>query len=557
MSACSTLLVAHEGKSGPFISWLEELGLGNFLKRYPLAQLVQWGWVVPQYRVTFPQRFFESWEDYPSNPWKPPEDLIQYAILWDSCWNIDDESEPLWFLEDLFRTGNHAGELLRNYTYSADTSLPPAPINHPRGVQIAPYADYFYRWQGYALVDVIRRADNIEPIYSTPDIVERAHGVVSIAEWIHSDHSHCPQDILTAPQQWAGLASLMTWLDHFRTFRDAVFDNHDCDSNTKRAMYRKGAQSLVDYFGITPDILADAIKDRLLVLAQDWMHANEHLDRKSIWTLHAWPHLRADIELAMAWLILLTGKTFEDYDAEWRLPYMGNWGWAALDKALPYDFIQHQKKFIRFAPIYLKPFNEASGNQRQFVETNLPELVRRLQRTNYPFSGFLAAFHELHEHLNYRSFDKHGLDFRELRPLDHYALLAIHAEGCLRRELDSLGRLHEIKQEDQGLLNYIKKLADIRGISARIMACFNAHQKGLTKLHKKPGDPIGHIQSLQTVLPDIDHQLLQAFLCCLLARNYFAHHDFLDHELPRSEKSAFMLKGILLTVLMLIAPYKT
>jgi len=358
--------------------------------------------------------------------------------------------------------------------------------------------------------------------------------------------------MLTAPNQWGGRAALMTWLDHFRAFRDAVFNKYDCNYETKRALYRNGAKSLLDYFDITTDTLADAIKDRLLVLAQDWIHANDCLDRRSIWTLHAWPHLQADIELAITWLILLTGKTFEEYDAEWRRPFMGNWGWAPLDKALPYGFIQHQKKFIKYVPIYLKPFNETSGNQRQFVEANLPDIVRRLQRSNYPFSGFLAAFYELHEHLGSRSFDKHGLDFRELRPLDHYALLAIHAEGCLRRELDSLDRLDAISPESQGLINYIKELADVRGISSGVMACFNSNQKKLTKLHKKPDDPIGHIQAIQTSLPETEHQLAQAFLCCLLARNYFAHHDFLDHELPRSEKSTFMLKGILLTVLMLL-----
>lgn len=552
MLARSTLLAAHEGKSGPFVRWLEELGLGEFLKRYPLAQLVEWGWVVPQYRVIFPQRFFESWENYPCNPWEPPKDLEEYAFLWDYYWGIDDENEPLWFLDPLLHIENRAGELLRQCAYSTNTPSPPTPIDHQRGIPIAPYVDYFYRWQGYALVDVIRMADNIEPIYSTPDIVEKAHGVVRIAKWVNANNPDWPKGILTAPQKWAGRASLMTWLDYFRTFRDAIFYKHDYDSDTRRAMYLKGARSLLNHFEVTPDMLAEAIKDRLLVLAQDWMHTNDNLDRKSIWTQHAWPHLRADIELAMTWLILLTGKTFEDYDTEWRLPYRGNWGWAALDKALPYGFIQHQKKFVQYAPIYLKPFNEANGNQQQFIEANLPELVRRLQRTNYPFSGFLAAFHELHEHLGSRSFDKHGLDFRERRPLDHYALLAIHAEGCLRRELDSLGLLHEIKQKEQGLLNYIRTLAAIRGISADIMTCFDVNQKELTKLHKRPDDPIGSIQSIQTSLPDTDHQIAQAFLCCLLARNYFAHHDFLDHELLRSEKSAFMLKGILLTVLMLL-----
>ncbi len=554
MLANPTLLVAHEGKSGPFIRWLEELGLKGFLKRYPLAQLVEWGWIEPQYRVTFPERFFQSWEHYPCTSWEPPEDLNEYVTLWDYSWSIDDENDPLWFLDPVLHPGNNAGELLRQCAYFAGTTLPPPPFDHARGFPIAPYADYFYRWQGYALVDVIRGADNIEQIYSTPDIVKRAHGVVRIAELISANHPAWPHDILTSPQRWGGLASLLKWLDHFRSFQDAFFIMRDFDSNMEQSLYRKGAQSLANHFAITPDILAEAIKGHLLVLAQDWMHANDKLTQQSIWTLRAWPHLQDEIRLAMTWLILLTGRTFEDYVAEWRLPFRGNWRWAALDRALPYDFIQYQNKFFQMAPIYLKSFNEVCNNRRKFDENTLPEIVRRFQRTNYPFAGFLSAFHESHEHLSYRSFEKNGLDFRTLRPLDHYALLAIHAEGCLRRELDSLERLDEIRQESQGLLNYIRTLAEIRGVSAEIIKCVNDQQKELTKLHTKPIDPIGKIQSITTNLPEVNHQKVQAFLCCLLARNYFAHHDYLDHDLMRSEKSAFMLKGILLTVLVLLDP---
>jgi len=52
----------------------------------------------------------------------------------------------------------------------------------------------------------------------------------------------------------------------------------------------------------------------------------------------------------------------------------------------------------------------------------------------------------------------------------------------------------------------------------------------------------------------IDTHLIQAFLCCVLARNYFAHHNYLDKHLLRDQKeeSAFMLIGILVTVLKLL-----
>lgn len=48
-----------------------------------------------------------------------------------------------------------------------------------------------------------------------------------------------------------------------------------------------------------------------------------------------------------------------------------------------------------------------------------------------------------------------------------------------------------------------------------------------------------------------EHYLVQAFLCSVLARNYFAHHYYLDAELLRSKESQFLLGGILTTALCL------
>ena len=196
---------------------------------------------------------------------------------------------------------------------------------------------------------------------------------------------------------------------------------------------------------------------------------------------------------------------------------------------------------------------QARNNQWKIDQGSLLVLVRTLQRSNDAFAGFLAAFHELHEHLNPRHFDKRGLDFRVLRPLDQYALLAVRAEGCLRNKLISVNRLNEIVDKEQGLLGYIKKLTEVVGIPTDVIGQFNAAPKELTSLHGARQDPIGSIQSIPKTLSDAKHQLVQAFLCCILARNYFAHHVFLDHELTHSEKSAFMLRGILLTVLVLLS----
>jgi len=545
-----TLLAAHEGKTGPFIMWLEKLGLRDFLGRYPLKQLVEWGWVVPQHRVIFPKQFFNSWRNYPYSDVDIPREFKNYAVLWEYSWRLDDESTSLWYLDPISHPDDEINQLLRNNTYKAGKNNLPESFEHAGGKTITPYADYFYRWQGYALVDVIRWADNIESIFSTPDVVKRAEGIMRIAQFISSEQLNNPEEILTMPNRWGGLALPMTWLGHLRSFRSVCMSDHRKNDDEKHNTYQKGAKLLAQYFAITPEILTDFIKNKLLVLAQEWIQLNEKFEKRSVWTKWAWPYLQEDIQLAISWLMILSNQPLEKYVAEWQPLFMGSRSWATLDEALPYEFLKHQKKFILLVPEYLEPFNRICNNRIKFDKNVLPEIVFRLSKTNYPFSGFMAAFYELHEQLIYKNFDKHGLDFREVRPLDHYALLAIHAEGCLRRKSESLNKNNN---KNPGLVFYIEQLGGNQEHLQKVIDCYSQKSKReLTRLHAKQSDPIGDIQSIPKKLPDTEHQILQAFLCCELARNYFAHHDYLNHELTRSDKSQFLLRGILITILILL-----
>jgi hypothetical protein len=130
-------------------------------------------------------------------------------------------------------------------------------------------------------------------------------------------------------------------------------------------------------------------------------------------------------------------------------------------------------------------------------------------------------------------------------------MLAIHAEGCLRRELELLNKLSSIGSTQQTLARYIETLGAEKQISSRIMGTFSTN-KALADLRKDRNDPIGRIQNFSCQLNEQDRALVQSFLCCLLARNYFAHHDFLDSELLNDKKSAFLLKGILQTLVTLL-----
>lgn len=553
MRSPPTLLTAYPDGTGGFVKWLESLGLKEFLNIYPLSTLIEWGWVVPQYRVIFPNEIFGRLIDRYRDQSPLPAGMTEYVTLWDYSWAIDPEDTQLWFLDDAFRSHDPLGALMKQFRHEADNPSLPDPVDTENSGPLRPYVDYFFRWQGYALVDLIRASDCIMPIYQTPDIISRASGIMRIAE-------HCqqieatgdwPRGLLTSPNRWAGREKLMTALDHFRSFRGALGAVHDQDSSEFTRLEKKGARELGIHFGFTEQSLATDIKERLLPLADEWMKANKKIDGRTHWTQQAWPNLRADVQLGMGWLIRLGDKSFMDYVEEWEKPYMDNVGWASLDEVLPYEFLLHQKKFAQMAPHYLKAYNEVASKRMQLPQAKIATLCRRLQRRNSAFVGFASAFFDLHEELRYNSFDEVGLDFRMLRPLDHYAMVAIRAESCLREELRRLGLLDSLPSQKQTLAIYVESLSKHRGVNAKIIGTFMT-KRDLADLKDDRENPIGRIQSLETSLSEREHKLVQAFLCCTLARNYFAHHDFLDHELLHTSRSEFLMQGIILTVLTLL-----
>lgn len=546
MSDRSPLLIARGGQDGTFPHWLERLGLDDFLHRYPLRQLVEWGWVIPQYRVTFPKEFFTSWENFPYQEDQADPKFHTLFLLWDSTWWIDGADEPSWFLHPFFAPDNEAGRILAGQGKTALSEPLPSEFTHANGRTIAPYADYFYHWQGFALIDVIRFADCISPILNTPDVEERSAGIVRIVERVKQ---HDPRDVLTIERRWGGLATPMTWLSHYQVFRDALW-TYEHEHANDRTLRRNGAKQLAHHLGISADILSSAIKDRLLVLAQDWHRANE---RHCSWTLGAWPRLQEDLAIAVEWLCYLSGKTLDDFLDQWRYrDYFGQRDWAELHTVLPFEFFTNRQQCLRDAPYYLKNYNQLLPESERLEDERLTVLVDGLRSINYQFDSFLGAFRQFHEDLSYRFDTKGSLDFRELRPLDHYSLLAIRAEGSFRYAMDRDGSLANIIPKNQNLPAYISHLARKRGVSKRAVDCFLLKERLYTRLHHEPQDPIGEIINLTPGFGPREDYLIKAFLCCSLARNYFAHHHYLDAELVRSEKSAFLLSGILVTVLYLL-----
>lgn len=546
MFTTGPLLRAHEGQGGDFPRWLEDLGLRDLLSRYPLRKLVAWGWLVPQHRVIFPRKFFAAWKNFPYSEEGLSKRFHVHALLWNSTWYIDSSEEPLWFLHPYFRPRDEAGRLLSEVGSSGLTKALPRVLTLQSGRKVRPYVDYFYHWQGYALIDVIRFADCVTaPVLNTPDLKQRVAEISRVAKLVKRNN---PRDILTIDRRWGGFAAPMTWLSHYRAFRDALPWQKRTNEEIRK-IRRDGAKLLADHFGISPEALSLAIKGRLLVLAQDWLQESP---KTRTWTQHAWPYLQQDIAAAVEWLCYLTGKTLDDFLDEWR--YRGHFGsrnWAELHKVLPHEFFLDRKIFLVLAPEYLKALNVLLPEQERLEGDRLVSLVDRLRSTNYPFNSFLGAFRQLHDELGYRYNTKGELDFRELRPLDYYSLLPIRAEQALQYaiERDSQAMVKKLNN----LREYIAHFARFRGLSAYAVKYFLEQDRALTNLRQVPKDPIGRIMSLTPGLGEREDYLVKVFLSCTLARNYFTHHHYLDGlDLPRSDKSMFMLSGIVVTVLTLL-----
>lgn len=76
--------------------------------------------------------------------------------------------------------------------------------------------------------------------------------------------------------------------------------------------------------------------------------------------------------------------------------------------------------------------------------------------------------------------------------------------------------------------------------------------KNSEKLYFEPQRAIAQIIDLGGSAAPKQLALVQAMVCCYVARNYFAHHDYLDDVLSTNRDSGFLLGGILVGVLVLL-----
>lgn len=535
MGTSVPLLVVTRGTKGSFVHWLEKLGLKQFITEYPLQLLVQWGWLKPQYRVSFPDAVIRKLEDSLGPEVQLNDEEQPYAKLWGSEWWIDDSDEPFWFIHPFLRPGNEAGRLLRN----GDSIAVNGHATHE-------HVEYFYHWQAYALIDTVRSLAKYPSLLDTPDIADRTARLVSLVIRSSASDYSSPSKL---PTLWDGLAEPMTWLSYYRALKAALSTYSIRKPDGDKGIFRLGAFDLADYFSLSPDVLEAEIKSKLLVLAQNWRRWG--MENHDQLVEGAWPELEIDIRNGVEWLCHLTGKTIDDFLDAWKYEgYYGQREWAQLVDVLPYASYRNKQTFLRNAPIYLKNYNSRVPEAKRLIDRRLEERVNGLLRQSRAFGSFVYAFAQMHEALTHTVESFNRIDFSERRPLDFYLMLAIVPEVAFREALRSRKKLRTNGKRD-GLKAYIDQLASDAGYR-KACQTFPAHWDLLTKLDGEPEGRLGEIANLLTGLPPAEDYLAKAFLFCGFARNYFAHHDYLGPRLLRDEHAGLLFSGVLVTLLVLL-----
>lgn len=537
---------AHEGRYGPFVNWLEELGLKEFIREFPLPKLVEWKWLTPYSRLEVNQPFLERIDQRI----RQSDSEADLEILWSPIWSIDETTSIDWCVDPSAIPYSSFKNLLssgRSRTGSVVESFVDG-----NGRARHPYVDFYLHWQAYALIDTIKWADN-GPLIRTPDVAERLERFIP---WI-ADREFGAQAISYATIRWGGTrATHFTWISHYRSTRSALqwyfLRNQDADH---RLLLKRAAARLADLLGINAIDLHCALKDSLLVVAQEWRWTRE--TSREAWIRKAWKELQKDIYHLCEWLCMLEDKITLDYLEEYDYDPIGRKEYARLHEVLNFEAYEALTFFSRHARKYLSQALPDLLDRFPGDPKRTRSVARKICDACPPFESFLLAFKALHDDLRSLN-DRDHLDLREKRPIDHFAALAVRAETCLRFAIyQSDCARRPTDPTSFTLSGYIEDIS---------MACGAAFPpehtidktatRSLTLMKQSRDEKITNVKELD--FPDVSPgqaALVRAYLGCQLARNYFAHHYDLDHEMVKGPIGQFIMASTIFTVWDLLTKY--
>lgn len=519
---CRYLAAPQSASRGSqFSNHLDALGI-RLPSNLSLRTMVQRGWLRPRVRVSIPVPALLSWENFPRHPIHgdeacPDEErwgLEAWCAATSSFSDRDRVTDKLWmhWLDD---PDDETAGIARAHALDPIGAPEPSPFFHPqRGENVLPWIDFFADWQAYNVAELVRRAE-----FCVEGVTDQFG---SNGTCVEAHTTTFDQHARKLAEQWEGRGA---FLDHIACYRTILANCATRDTFIRDAQL--GARSWASQRGVTPEKIRSGIRDVLLCQWQRWSSSPPVRGEK---LMH---RLQQDLHLATRLLWDLTGEPVDPFDPFWYSDRRGHAQWAQLIEALPFEEWLARRDFPELAVRY--QWN--SPNPFVMGKPELSDLVARHWPTCPPLRRFCLAWVRLHKEMRGGDRDLPAdATIAANERIEQFNLVALHTERLMRNGYDVF---HPRQPEDPQ-----PEARDV--VLDAIERALRRAADGYQSVAAKRADKLFRRTSLRT-MPDAtdllvapsdvncgssaaDH-VVAAHLNALIARNYAAHHEYLDDDL--------------------------
>lgn len=352
------------------------------------------------------------------------------------------------------------------------------------------YETYLPYWIAFVIIDVIEKYYNIEYFLNKED------GIKKISS-----------EILENNKYWdINYKDTFNRISYYKTF----ISIYKSSKNQIRGYSSKElAEIMCNISDATKDILEDDM-EKMLTLYKDWV-----LRDKTNLLNPSLKVLKKDILFLLEWLIGLNNDMEYYFTKKWFEPTEPR-RWINLIDVIDFEIFRLEKDFKIYINSYI---NNSQIKEIQKEGTfNVDDLYIALENIE-GFNIWIRAFSKLHN----ASTNKNNINFEQKSLIDYVLIFTIRTELLIRN-------LYKKYNKEPDIDDFKCVIKKIFFLNNNLKNKFN-EEYAKTKIYDKPTFLYQKIESINSKqLNKKDLFFLKEILKFITARNYFAHHSYLDNN---------------------------
>jgi hypothetical protein len=480
--------------------------------------LVQKGSLSYDLFVRLPEQVFLKWENFPmigsrySDDLTDEEDLANYYYM-----SVTPEIKVQ---NDLLHPYDNPDSLKESFILKFSEKRPDdlQSIRHSNGSEFYPCECFLRYWRIFPLAIALNYSHNIESLLSPEVGIPKVHQIFSREEKLWNED----------------YKSSFERISYYRTAKAML-----SFSNEQNPLNNAEISRLI--LGWSESEIEDLNND-LRKLLELWKKLESILNQP--WKNKILSLLRYDIYLLAEWLCVLSDIGFEDLSRQWQYVDRKPKSWAQLKDVLALDDFKYRDSFMRYTGSYVKEAIELK------VFSDPIEKYDFLSNLS-GFESWAQAFHDLHKELN-TSLEK--ISFYKYRTINYFLVFTIRSEILIRSMSKNL---IETAEEDtlKNLFDKFRNLVHFNREEKEIIEFVSDKSKwSETDLYSQPKDVFKKINEIQSKKRSKKQVfIIRNILTFITARNYFAHHSYLDDKITMISNTSGQIFSACLNTLLFFA----